>query len=298
MELEAFVPGLIYKIINRKGIVYWKLDIDNSTLKYYKKYPEKMKNQFRYFVLKLISPDIVGVESKKIYEFIKTEHPWFKKLKERIYYIPSGVNMNNLSDLNINFIEKENIILHVGRAGTYQKATEIILEAFIKIARDFPSWKLILIGTIEDSFSDYFNKLLKKNEDIQNRIQYLGFVDSKKSLYEYYKKAKVLAIPSRFESFGLVAAEAGLFGDVILGSDIPSIRDITNDGKFAYLCPIDDDKSFTKTLRYMLSHEDELKEKSEFIAGFVKKEFSWNKICSDLHKIILNKLRIYNNNDL
>jgi len=292
IKLESIIVGLIYKIINRKGILYWKLDIDNNIIKFYEKYPEKIKrvNQFKYFVLKLMSPDIISVESKKICEFLRTKHPYFKKFKERIYYIPSGVNMDNLAHLNINFTEKENIILHVGRIGTYQKASEIILKAFVKIAKDFPSWKLILIGTIEDSFSKYFYEFMKKNEDIQNKIQYLGFVKSKKSLYEYYKKAKILAIPSRFESFGLVAAEAGLFGDVILGSDIPSIRDISNDSKFAYLCPIDDIERFIKTLRYMLSHGDELKEKSELIAEFVEREFNWKKICSDLHKIILNKL--------
>lgn len=292
---ESIIIGSIYKIINRKGVLWLKLDMDNRIIESYEEYPKKSKiliKKLRHYLFhKLLSFyfDIISVESKKIYEFIRTKHPLFKKIKEKIYCIPNGVDMDNLAHLNINFTEKENTILHVGRIGTYQKATEIILEAFIKIARDFPSWKLILIGTMEDSFSDYFNNLLKKNEDIQNKIQYLGFVKSKKSLYEYYKKAKILAIPSRFESFGLVATEAGLFGDVILGSDIPSIRDITNDGKFAYLCPIDDNERFIKTLRYMLSHEDELKEMSELSARFIKKEFSWNKICSDLHKIILNK---------
>jgi len=135
----------------------------------------------------------------------------------------------------------------------------------------------------------YFDELLKKNKDIQDKIQYLGFIESKKSLYEYYKKAKIVALPSRWEGFSLVTTESSIFGDVILGSDIPSITDITNDGKFGYLCPIDDVECFTKTLRYMLSHENELKEKSVLIAEFVKKEFNWNKICSDLQKIILNK---------
>jgi len=298
--LESFVAGLIYRIINRKGIIYWKLDIDNNILKFYENIPKKMKikNQFKYFVLKLISPNIVSVESKKICEFIRTKHPYFKKFKERVCYIPSGVNVDNSAHLNINFTGKENTILHVGRIGTYQKASEIVLEVFVKIARDFPNWKLVLIGTMERPFAHYFDELLKKHKDIQDKIQYLGFINSKKSLYEYYKKAKILVIPSRFESFGLVAAEAGLFGDVVLGSDIPSIRDITNDGKFAYLCPIDDVKSYEENLRYMLSHENELKEKSKLIMEFITDEFNWIKICNDLHKIISNKLRISNNIDL
>jgi len=142
---ESIIIGLIYKIINRKGILYWKLDIDNNILKFYEKYPEKMKrkNQFKYFLLKLMSPDIISVESKKICEFLSTKHPYFRKFKTRIYYISNGVDVGRLSNIKPNFNGKDDIILHIGRIGTYQKASEIILEAFVKIARDFPDWNTI-----------------------------------------------------------------------------------------------------------------------------------------------------------
>lgn len=43
--------------------------------------------------------------------------------------------------------EKENLIITVGRLGTFEKNTEMIIKAAEKV--HFDNWKLVLIGPIE-----------------------------------------------------------------------------------------------------------------------------------------------------
>jgi len=303
LKFESIFVGLIYRMINRKGILYLKLDMNPEIIRLYEGRPQiyydrsmkrpRWRSLLAYPALRLISLDIIGVETRELYQFMRMKHPLFKKFADRICYVPNGVDSKRLSPLIVNFEDKESIILHVGRIGSYQKGSDVVLEAFAGVSLDFPNWRLLLIGRMENEFADYLRDFRSRgNETIRDKIVYVGSVERERErLYEYYGKATILAFPSRFESFGFVAVEAGFFGDVILGTNIPSVREITNDGKFGCLCPVDDVKCFTETLRYALSHENYLKEKSESIKRFIMDNFDWNKICRDLHENIRRKLK-------
>jgi glycosyltransferase involved in cell wall biosynthesis len=233
--------------------------------------------------------DVITVENKSLLGFLRTEHPGLKAVADRIYYLPDGVDVDKLSLLtaDIDEIEKEDLILHVGRLGTYQKGSEIIIEAFANVAQAFPEWKLVLTGKMEAQFKDYFREFLERHESIRERIHYLGFLDNREKLYDYYKRSKILAIPSRSEGFSLASIEAGYFGNVILGSDIPSLRELTNKGKLGYLCSVDDVECFMKTLQYLLSNDGEIRAKSKLIRRFIIDNYDWHRICRDLHDMIL-----------
>jgi len=72
-------------------------------------------------------------------------------------------------------------------------------------------------------FYRFIEELKSKRPSAASRISYLGFVE-RDELYRRYSEAKILLMPSRWESFGLVVAEAGALGNVLLGSDIPPSR--------------------------------------------------------------------------
>jgi glycosyltransferase involved in cell wall biosynthesis len=202
--------------------------------------------------------------------------------------LPNGVDVTRLSHFSRRFAEKENTILHVGRIGAFQKGSEVILEAFARVSADFPEWRLLLIGPFETAFVRYFEELLQRNASVRGKIVYVGPINTNRErLYEHYSKAKILAFPSRWESFGFVILEAACLGDAILGTKIPSVCDVTRDGEFGYMCPVDDVDCFTETLRYALSNQDDLQQKSESIAKFIAANFDWKGICGTLHQDIL-----------
>jgi len=291
--LLSFIIATIYKLINRKGCLFLKLDYNPNIVKLYERRRENMGRKIRDYFFRVLFAfifDIITVETLISYKFLRSKHPRLKGLSDRIYYIPNGVDVNKLSSLKFDGDEKENIILHVGRIGNYQKGTDIVLKTFARVAMDFTQWRLFLVGPIDDEFGNYLKEFLESNESIRSRISCIGFIEDKRQFWGYYKKSKVLAFPSRFEAFSTAAIEAGYFRDVILGSDLDSIRELTNDGKLVYMCPVDDIECFEKKLRYILSHEDEVRQKSEALRSYVIDNYDWNKIGNNLHQIITSKL--------
>lgn len=291
LKTESILVGLIYRIINRRGTLYLKLDLDIRSVALCRDRPSRLRNllwtmfSLRYLLFNLAFFNIISVETKEVYTILRNFYPFFRSCRDRIYYIPNGINMQRVPHPLMPFIAKENKILHVGRMGIRAKGSELVLDAFLNICEEFPEWELVLIGSMEDTFSEFFEKFKDKNAIIAGRISYLGILDTV-SLYEHYNKAKILMAPSRWESFGLVVVEAGAFGDVILGSDIPSFRELTNDGKFSYLCPVDSIECLTEKLRYMLSHREDLEIKSRQISKFMMDNFDWLPICRTLNDLI------------
>ena len=139
---------------------------------------------------------------------------------------------------------------------------------------------------MQAAFNQYLGEFMRHNKDLRDRIFCIGYLETRETLYDYYRHARILAVPSRSESFGIATLEGASFGDVIIGSDIPSIREITNQGKLAYLCPVDDVKCFGKKLRHMLTHPSEIKEMSERTRRFVRGRFDWTRICYSVNDAI------------
>ena len=74
---------------------------------------------------------------------------------------------------------------------------------------------------------------------VSDRVQFLGWIDNKSDLLkETLARAGVFASMSRFESFGISAAEAVVSGCRVVLSDIPAHRQFTAFG--AELVPLED----------------------------------------------------------
>jgi glycosyltransferase involved in cell wall biosynthesis len=288
-KIESILMALVYRLVNKKGITHIKLDMNEDHIMQFEKTPGKHSLMYEFLLklMRLSYINIFTIENREFLQRVIKTHPVLLYFKSDFHYLPNGIDVEKLKEYKDNFNEKENIILHVGRIGNNTKGSETILEAFSKISRDFPTWKLVLIGNMEESFKEYFSNYLRNNKEISNKVLFTGFISSRELLYEYYRRAKILAFPSRSESFGLVALEAGFFGNVIVGTDIPPTREVTNYGKIGYLCPVDDIWCFKETLGHVLSHEDELKEKSEITSEFIKDHFDWHKICEELNNYIM-----------
>jgi len=258
-------------------------------IKFYEEHPWKLKASRRSIFFPEF--DIISVETRNLYRFLKAQHPVLRRFKHSIHYVPNGVDSERLSPFLRSYESKQDIILYVGRITHHPKRSGILLEAFAGISAEFPNWRLLLIGPMESGFRRYFEDFLAKNRGIQDRISYVGVIEKERSrLYEYYSKAKIFAFPSESEGFSIAMLEAGAFGDVTVGSDIPSIRELTNNGSLGYLCPINDIDCFIDTLRYALTHEEDLKKKSEDIARFVRDNFNWGKICATLDRAIVERI--------
>lgn len=226
IKQKTLIPILVYKIINPNGKVWLDLDWNVAWAKNYEALKngtisERIRFGFQKFVLckcctLVSSPATPLVEmAKQIYDLPK----------EKVGYVPCGYLDTEVS---IDYGEKENIFLCVGRLGAAQKNVELLINAFCNVYNK-QNWKLVLIGPADKKFLNFLGRKKKEN-DIENRISYIGEILDREELAKWYAKSKVFVLPSRFESFGIVLCEAMAQGCYLVASDgIISWKDISDD---------------------------------------------------------------------
>ena len=126
--MRSSLQALVYKLFNPRGKVYVKLDgwpfPNQGSL---------WKRPFYRWLMK--HADCVSTELEENAELLS------RKWGRRVVCVPKPSKPNELQPFRP-FSERSNTILTVGRLGTRQKATEILLEAFAQIAAKIPNWTL------------------------------------------------------------------------------------------------------------------------------------------------------------
>lgn len=151
--------------------------------------------------------------------------PSFMPLMKRFVHKKNMTHLsaipNPLTISPINCVEKENVILYVGRLEETQKKISRVIETWRKLYMTFPDWRLVIVGDGPD------RGRYEAMADGVDRIEFVGFTNPA----EWYSKARVLLLTSDFEGFGLVIVEAMAFGcvPIVLGS-YPAVYDIVNEG--------------------------------------------------------------------
>lgn len=79
-------------------------------------------------------------------------------------------------------------------------------------------------------------------------VDFLGSL-APSELAARYAAARIVAVPSRREGFGLVAAEAAAAGRAVVASDVGGLRSIVDDGRTGVLVPADDVSALADALR-------------------------------------------------
>ncbi|MBK1813883.1 glycosyltransferase [Clostridium sp. YIM B02505] len=267
-----------YKLLNSKGKVYLKLDA-NYKIRDYDYNKNDLKSIIKRHILR--KTDLISVEAKSFYNFINSN--WATKVE----FIPNGIYSNGERQ-EVSFDSKENIILTVGRIGTYEKANEILLQGF-KLASDkLNDWKLKVVGPIEDKFNDYINNFLNENPTLREKIIFTGAIYDKEKLENEYKKAKVFCLTSRYEGFPLVLLEAIKNGCYIISTNFDSAYDITNNENYGYLFSIDDINQLSEKLIKACTNEANLEKKCVQIQDYAYNNFYWPTLCAKIDRELKN----------
>lgn len=107
---------------------------------------------------------------------------------------------------------RDKLIIAVGRL-TYQKGFDILIKAWAMIANRFPAWKLSIIGSGEDE------PVLQKLISSLNLEKSVNIVQATTQINQYYNRASIFCLSSRFEGLPMVLIEAQQFGLPIVSFD-------------------------------------------------------------------------------
>jgi glycosyltransferase involved in cell wall biosynthesis len=274
---------LLYKTLNPKGKSYIKLDMDILFFKDYNAFLYS-KYSLKNYLLKAITKwifqltDVFSVETEEARSYLLRIYP---ELEQKLICIPNGVdNLYLEEEIKLrSWEEKENIIITVGRIGTFQKNTELFLEALKDV--DLGSWKVYIMGPVEASFQAYIDTYFTKNPLLAEKILFMGNITDRKELFEWYNQAKVFCLTSRWESFGIVFTEALYFGNYIITSPISSAAYITDYGKYGTIAE-SDVLEFSEAIQKGINPGFLTTQRYEEIRNFSKKNFTWTGIIKKL----------------
>ena len=149
---------------------------------------------------------------------------------ERITVIPGGVDERfqpmedkiNIEDRVRRYGISGHYILFVGAADEDKNLVRLS-EAFAQLTRKYKDLKLVFVGSIGWGYRHLQEKI--KNLHIDNQVIFTGYV-SDSDLPALYNNARILAIPSIHEGFGLPALEAMACGTPVLSSNTSSLPEV------------------------------------------------------------------------
>lgn len=104
-----------------------------------------------------------------------------------------------------------------------------------------------------------------------------------------YRAADVLLMPSRSESFGLVALEAQACGTPVVGTDVGGLRDILSAGGGAVVDTPDPQALARATLPYLADHA--VRERASHAAVEAARRYSWDRTVTqtaDIYRAVLS----------
>lgn len=265
----------LYKLLNPKGKVYLKMDLGFNECK---KYSERGK-EYRIFNRTSKIVDIISVESKAILSMAQKCCDREIKLINNGYIEEGPLSIKETKN-------REKCFITVGRLGTPEKATDLLLQAFAQTA-ECHSWNIKLVGPIEEEFKKYIKDYFNNYPQLVGRVIFTGAVFDKKELYQIYNSSRVFILPSRWEGFPLVGPEALHCGcRMILTDVIPPISELTNDGKYGVTIKTNNVNAIAEAILLETRREVSDSEPME-ISSYAKKYLSWETICDKLYRMMM-----------
>ena len=280
LTYETILYGIIYRLFHKKGRVYLKLDMDSDAfMRRKRKYSISRLFLFDFLLGK--TTDIVSYEVSKAERVLQTELP---ALRKKIIHIPNGIDDGSEFVKNfprIPFARKEDLIISVGRIGSYQKNNQMLLEALLRV--DLKLWKVVFIGPIAESFQQYISDFFEKNPAYKESISFTGSIENRTALYDWYNRAKVFCLTSRSESFGIVFPEALFYGDFIITTDVYSSKEIVPSDEVGWI--VDSDTDLSNRIQQIIDGKIDIGATYEDRITH-SLTFRWTHILSHLHERI------------
>jgi D-inositol-3-phosphate glycosyltransferase len=103
-------------------------------------------------------------------------------------------------------------------------------------------------------------------------------------LSTYYRAADVSLVPSRSESFGLVALEASACGTPVVASDVGGLSTLVDDGRTGFLVDSCDPSDFARSVRRIVE-EPLLAERMSTASVLRSRDYTWRQAATRLRAI-------------
>jgi len=177
---------------------------------------------------------------------------------------------------NQNFKKVSDVFFSMGRLHEI-KGFEVIIDAFDLFVKDNPNAKLLIAGG-DDGYETFLKKKIEKLS-LLDSVFLIGTVNHKDKC-KLLSNCSVFTLASKFESFGIVIAEALASGVPVIISNKTPWKDIEKNN-----CGIFTENNKNSFYNSFCSIKEKQFKSSE-IKSFVKSNFDWQIIVKKFIKII------------
>ena len=188
---------------------------------------------------KILGRLVIGQELRRLHQasfFTATSTITYNRLRSlmgpdaEIRLIMAGVP-DELFDLSR---READYLLYFGRLDWFQKGLDTLLEAMAILVAERPELRLRIGGRGKDA-----DRVVEaaRSLGIRENVEMIGAVpEARRS--ELFAGARVLMMPSRFEGFGMVAAEAMAAGVPVVAADAGSLPEVIDPPNGGVLFPV------------------------------------------------------------
>ena len=204
-----------------------------------------------------------------------------------MHLIPCGTNVQRFRPLLPGERElpkrlPELFVFSLTRLDVY-KGHDLLLAAFDDVRKQLPQARLIIGG----GTSNPQGAELEVREGMKNivaarglgeHVKLVGYVPES-MLAPYYRQARLFALPSRFEPFGMSAIEAMACATPVVASNAGGITEMIDDGVNGLLVDSADSAAFAAAMLRLLQNEEEAGALGEAAAQTVRAQYSWEAVA-------------------
>ncbi len=165
--------------------------------------------------------------------------------------IQETVEAVNTKDLGEKLsIKEDRLVIGAISRLRHEKGIDILIEAFKNLVRECTACHVLIVGTGPEE-----NLLKKRVEDygLDSRVTFYGEADWGKAM-QLMSIMDMVIVPSRFEGFGLTAAEAMAAGKAVVASDSTGLKEIIIDGETGILFPVDDIDALVRAIQKLITN--------------------------------------------
>ncbi|WP_458098371.1 glycosyltransferase [Roseomonas sp. WA12] len=173
--------------------------------------------------------------------------------RDRLVVVPHGVD-DIPNSLRVRQVRsgRNARVLFVGRL-EFRKGADILAKVIDELCSFHPELEVDFVGSGADQ------EVVRLVQEIQGkysgRVRHHGYVDDE-DLLRFYSRADIFVAPSRYESFGLIFAEAMRFGLPCVGFRAGGVPEVVRHGETGLLAEIDDSKGLYDALDTLISDPD------------------------------------------
>ena len=170
-------------------------------------------------------------------------------------------------------------ILFVGRL-EQAKGADLLVRA-LPLIESQPSASLWIVGGDERDDGERARlRALAVKHGVEQRVKFVNAVD-RQQLPDLYRAAAVCAVPSAYESFGLVAVEAMASGTPVVATRVGGLASTITHGKTGFLVGSRQPEGFASAIERLLGDEA-LRRRMGAAAAAEMAVFSWRSVAQSI----------------